>query len=80
VPGRRFQRLAVAENGVAAIDGEMQFVAAVAEALDDLLPSPGGDEIDIGDRVRVAYADDADMRSPTLSEPSSFTRNSDAGT
>src|SRR5215467_12500204 len=59
--GRRLQRLAVAENGVAAVDSEMQFVAAVAEAFDDLLPSPGRDKIDIRDGVRVADTDDADI-------------------
>ena len=60
--GRRcLLRLAVAENGVAAIDAEMQFVPAVAKAFGDLLPRPGGDEIDVRDRVRVAHADDADV-------------------
>src|SRR5439155_8151518 len=59
--GRRLQRLAVTENGVAAIDGEMQLVAAVAEALGDLLPRPGGDGIDVGDGVWVTHADDADI-------------------
>ena len=58
---RRLQRLAVAENGVAAVDGEMQFVAAIAEAFDDLLARPGGNQIDVGDRVRVTHADDADI-------------------
>ena len=33
---RRFQRLAVTENGVAAVDSEMQFVATVASIADKL--------------------------------------------
>src|SRR5260370_28236298 len=47
----------------------MQFVAAVAEAFDDLLPRPGGDEIDVGDRVRVTHADDADIALADLARP-----------
>jgi hypothetical protein len=48
---RRLLRLAVAENGVAAVDGEMQLVPAVTKAFGDLLARPGDDAIDVGDRL-----------------------------
>ena len=76
----RSQGLAVAENGIAPVYGEVQLVAAVTEAFDDLLPRPGSDEIDVRDRVGVAHTNDADIALTDLARPSSLTPNSAAGT
>jgi hypothetical protein len=60
VAGRALERLERSEDGVAAINGVMQFVPRWAEALGRLLPGPGDDRVDILDRVRVAHPDHAD--------------------
>src|SRR5205085_7229128 len=60
VAGRALARLERSEDGIAAIDGVVQFVPRRAEALGCLLPGPGDDLIDILDRVRVAHPDHTD--------------------
>jgi hypothetical protein len=54
-------RLQVAHDAVASINGVMQLVARVAEALAHLVARPGDDVVDVRDGVRIANADHADI-------------------
>src|ERR1700730_18602221 len=58
---RGFQRLQLAQNGIAAIYREMQLPAALAELFDRLPARPGDDLVDMGDRIGVAPPDNADI-------------------
>src|SRR5689334_10634728 len=51
-------RLESTHDSVAPVDGVVQFVAARSKAFLNLLPGPGDEGIDVGDRIRVADAGD----------------------
>ena len=59
--GPVFHGLEIAHDAIATVDDVMQLVAAIAESLTHLRSRPADDVVDVGDRVRVADADESDI-------------------